>query len=269
MYQGPTSESQRGPFPQLFEGRIAQGYSCILAISPIEIGSNGTRFHPPNEFETPESLFTPGIPSTASIPSPRWLRRTDNCEGLVYADGACLGNGTDQARAGYAFVFGPPNPRQSPLQSGSRARNHTETSRPTTTKLRLELHGPQGTPELQTSNRAELRAVIAVMQFRAWWGEGIQRLVIATDSSYVVDCATQSIHAWQTNGWRTAKGPPVKNRDLWELYLAELQRCSNSGLHVLFWKIPREWNSTADAAAREAATLPDTEEYSKVLGVCC
>ena len=136
-------------------------------------------------------------------------------------------------------------------------------------KLKLELHGPQGTPELQTSNRAELRAVIGILQFRAWEGEGIQRLVIATDSSYVVGCATQSIHAWQTNGWRTARGPPVKNQDLWELYLEELQRCSDSGLHVLFWKIPREWNSTADAAAREAATLPDTEEYSKALGVCC
>ncbi|OAL33108.1 hypothetical protein AYO20_07590 [Fonsecaea nubica] len=221
--------------------------------APIEIDSNGTRFHPPNELETPDSLFTTGYPFAATIPWLRWLRRTNNRECLIFADGACLGNGTDQARAGCAFVFHP-----------------TTTNSPAGyTSFRLDLNGPQGTREPQTSNRAELRATIGILQFRAWVGEGIQRLVIATDSSYVVDCATHRIHTWQTNGWRTSGREPVKNRDLWELYLTELRRVSDLGLQVLFWKIPREWNTTADALAKQAATMADEEEFSKIVGLGC
>jgi ribonuclease HI len=67
----------------------------------------------------------------------------------------------------------------------------------------LEKEGPFGEPSLQTSNRAELRAVIAALRFRAWQGEGFKSLVIATDSEYVVEGATNWARGWLRNNWRT------------------------------------------------------------------
>lgn len=54
--------------------------------------------------------------------------------------------------------------------------------------------GPSGLTSRQTSNRAELRAVIAALQYRVWYhrkygtkpGEGREKVIIATDSQYVV-----------------------------------------------------------------------------------
>lgn len=70
----------------------------------------------------------------------------------VYTDGACASNGVAAPRGAFAFVF-----------------NHTSKgvhARP------LENKGPTGEVLKHTSNRAELRAVIAFLKFRVWWGEG-------------------------------------------------------------------------------------------------
>lgn len=40
------------------------------------------------------------------------------------------------------------------------------------------------------------------------------------DSEYVLKSATEYIFNWLRNGWRTANKDPVKNKGLWELYLA-------------------------------------------------
>ena len=68
-----------------------------------------------------------------------------------------------------------------------------------------------------TNNRMEMMAAI----------EGLKalsrpcRVVLHTDSKYVMDGITKWIHGWQRNGWRTADRKPVKNADLWqELLLA-------------------------------------------------
>ncbi|KAK0730255.1 hypothetical protein B0H67DRAFT_452205, partial [Lasiosphaeris hirsuta] len=47
-----------------------------------------------------------------------------------------------------------------------------------------------------TNNHAELRAAIAALEFRCWWGEGWERIVIATDSKYVADGATAWLLSW-------------------------------------------------------------------------
>jgi ribonuclease HI len=40
--------------------------------------------------------------------------------------------------------------------------------------------------------------------------------VIVTDSQYCVNGATQWVHGWKANGWKTAQKQPVKNKPLWE-----------------------------------------------------
>lgn len=120
----------------------------------------------------------------------------------------------------------------------------------------LEEKGPAGEEFSQTSDRAELRAVIGALRFRHWVGEGFKSLVIATDSEYVAEGANCWVKNWLRNNWRTNYGP-VKNKDLWQALLGEFERWEDRGLRIKFWRIPREWNSEADSAAKEAAASAD------------
>lgn len=199
---------------------------------------------------SPEMLFKPAV-NRCSSPAVRFINTNDQEQMLVYTDGACLNNGQPNPRAGWAFVFGP----------GMQVRR------------RLEYHGPFGGPaEPQTSNRAELRAVIGVLRFRHWSdpGEGFKSIVVATDSEYVVNGATKWAKGWVKKGWKTSAGGAVKNKDLWELLLGEFERWHDEGLEVMFWRIGRELNSVADTAAKKAAEEdPDVEGFGDTHGIGC
>jgi ribonuclease HI len=52
------------------------------------------------------------------------------------------------------------------------------------------------------------------------------------DSEYVLKSATEYIFNWLRNGWRTASKDPVKNKGLWELYLALSKGFKISPEHV-------------------------------------
>ncbi len=97
---------------------------------------------------------------------------------------------------------------------------------------RLENKGPFGDDSVATSNRAELRAAIAALRLYNWRSAGFGSLVIATDSAYVVDGATDWVRDWVHNGWKKRSGGKVKNRDLWDLLLGEVERCKDCGLGV-------------------------------------
>lgn len=133
----------------------------------------------------------------------------------------------------------------------------------------MEKKGPFGDDALQTSNRAELRAIIAALRFRYWPGEGFHTLVIATDSEYAVEGATKWARSWIRNGWVKRGGVAVKNRDLWEALLGEIEKYKEEdGMAVQFWRIPREWNTVADVAAKQAAAEEDApNEWTEVIGM--
>ncbi|KAH7121372.1 hypothetical protein EDB81DRAFT_813866 [Dactylonectria macrodidyma] len=195
------------------------------------------KFKPPLPTSLPADLFPPtpmGRDQTL-----RFVSRNDRRKALAYVDGACLNNGQLDPQAGWAVVCGTPgNDEQSNLGVVSG---------------RLEDKGPFGGDSVATSNRAELRAAIAALRFCDWKDEGFDGIVIATDSSYVVDGATGWVKGWTRNGWTTRTGVDVKNKDLWELLLGEVERWKDQGLRVDLWKIPRELNGDADAAAKQAA----------------
>ncbi|GHF45706.1 ribonuclease HI [Deinococcus metalli] len=74
-----------------------------------------------------------------------------------------------------------------------------------------------GNEEGTTNNRMELRGLL----------EGLRTLKrpcqvrVVTDSQYLRKAFTDGwILKWQRNGWKTAGGEPVKNRDLWEDLIA-------------------------------------------------
>lgn len=130
---------------------------------------------------------------------------------------------------------------------------------------RLESKGPFGDPGAQSSNRAELRAVIAALRFRNWASEAYKTLVIATDSEYVSIGATAWARTWVRNDWRKSRNEPVKNKDLWEMLLGEVEKWHAGGLLIQFWRIPREWNTVADAAAKNAAEQPVEAAWKDVV----
>ncbi|KXS17303.1 ribonuclease H-like protein [Gonapodya prolifera JEL478] len=185
----------------------------------------------------------------------RLVHRGDPQACLVFTDGACLGNGGANPRAGWAFVHGKSG-------KGRNATYHIVQNR-------LERTGVFGVGRtIQTSNRAELRAVIAALRFNNWRSEGFRRLVIATDSEYVVEGATNWARSWVRRGWCTRTGDPVKNKDLWELLLGQVERSRSSGLEVELWRVPREWNEVADEAAKEAAAEGGAPlEFHDVVGL--
>lgn len=207
-----------------------------------------TKFKPPNPDDTPKSLFPLSRSESASPPVDRFIRRNENDQFLVYTDGACLDNGGQNPKAGCCFVYG--NPYTCRYAS-----------------FPLEKQGPTGIEGLQTSNRAELRAVIAATRFRYWVGEGFRCLVIATDSEYVVEGMTKWAKGWIRNGWRTRMGAPVKNKDLWQCLLGEVERWDERGMRIQFWRIPREWNTEADQHAKVAANEDAPQRFNDILGV--
>ena len=182
----------------------------------------------------------------------RYIHKDDPNTVLIFSDGACLDNGQPNPRAGWAFVHGPGLAEKQLITSG-----------------RLEGKGPFGDDGTQTSNRAELRAVVAALRYRHWGGEGFKTIVIATDSEYVVEGSTKWARTWVSNGWKTNAGADVKNKDMWEALLGEFERWEDEGLSIKFWRIPRAWNKTADAEAKKAASKDEvTEQWAEIFGLC-
>ncbi|MFT3965352.1 MAG: ribonuclease HI [Sphingobium sp.] len=69
-----------------------------------------------------------------------------------------------------------------------------------------------GGEKLTTNNRMELMGAIAGLN-------ALKRpckVVLHTDSKYVMDGITKWVHGWKRKNWRTADNKPVKNVELWQ-----------------------------------------------------
>lgn len=98
-----------------------------------------------------------------------------------------------------------------------------------------------------TNNRMELTAAIEALKLLT----RPCRVVITTDSQYLVKGITEWIITWQRKGWQNSKKEPVVNRDLWE-ELLELTR-----MHTITWQWVRGHdghieNERCDCLARAA-----------------
>ena len=72
-----------------------------------------------------------------------------------------------------------------------------------------ELHG--GEPQT-TNNRMELMAAIRGLESL----KRPSRVILTTDSQYVMKGATEWLEGWKRKGWKTAGRKPVKNVELWQ-----------------------------------------------------
>jgi len=208
---------------------------------PLENPEQHRRFIPPTADTKPLDIFSLKT-NRCSVPALRYIRNGDYETMLMFVDGATSNNGEDSASVGFGVVF--------------RAQGNIAG--------RLE-RPPAGSA--QTSNRAEIRAVLCALQLRYWPGEGFHKIILASDSVYVVLGACERLSGWSRNGWKTNEGTPVKNRDLWEMLLTELNKWEGEGIQVQFWLIPKEWNTVADLLAKEGAEvhIPFIQQIAKLL----
>ncbi|KAL2116118.1 hypothetical protein VTJ04DRAFT_10373 [Mycothermus thermophilus] len=167
---------------------------------------------------------------------------------VLYTDGACIDNGQLNPRAGWAFPYG-------------------SQKNPNVLSGRLEGKGPFGHDSPQTSNRAELRAVLAALRCRTWAVEIHHEIIVATDSEYVVAGITDWVKKWIKNGWVSSDNKPVKNRDLWEAVLGEVERFDELGTTIKFWKISRGDNKIADRFAKAAVYEQRPDQFLDIGGV--
>ncbi|KAG6873600.1 hypothetical protein C0995_013973 [Termitomyces sp. Mi166 len=171
---------------------------------------------------------------------------------LAFTDGACLNNGSINAKAGLDIAIG---------KSG---RGIDQWAIPVTENM--DVNQPR------TSQRAELLAAI----------EGIKKLdaederprcrlsredtpewVIATDSEYVVKGMTEWYPAWRARRWRTSSGRVPLNLDLFRALDTLISSVEDRGINVGFWHIQRQFNTLADSLAKEAARdAPDRRYYA-------
>jgi len=213
-----------------------------------------SKFQPDPPTSDPSDVFHPPL-----IGNPATNRFFKNgIEGaeeiLVYTAGACVNDGQPDARGAWAVVYKEPAVYEE-LANGIVAG-------------RLENRGPDGDITEATSHRAELRAAVSALRLADWrlW-QKIKTLVIATHSSYVVDIATFWAKRWAPNGWKTATGGTVKNKDLWILLLREVKQWSERGLRVQFWRTDEKHNQLAITAAKEATCdeEADVEEFVDIV----
>lgn len=145
----------------------------------------------------------------------------------VVTDGACSGNGTDDARGGWAAIIIAADGSESVLT---------------------------GAEAPSTNNRMELMAAIEGLAA----APGGSRVDLVTDSSYLAKAITDDwLGSWQKRGWKTSGKKPVANRDLWERLLAQLARHASVSPTLVRGHAGHELNERADRLAQDAAVTAE------------
>lgn len=109
---------------------------------------------------------------------------------IIFTDGACSGN---PGPGGWGAVLVSPLGKVKELGGAEKQ----------TTNNRMEM-------------TAALEALLALTRVKSLSTKEIQ---LYTDSKYLINGITAWVHGWRKNGWKTADGKDVTNKDIWEKLL--------------------------------------------------
>lgn len=110
---------------------------------------------------------------------------------LIFSDGACSGN---PGPGGWGSIVSLPD--------GS-------------------IHELGGGDKKTTNNRMEMTAAIRAL---AILEPAPDKIILYTDSTYLIKGITQWIWGWRARGWKNSEGGDVANRELWEELLRQVTR---------------------------------------------
>jgi len=68
-----------------------------------------------------------------------------------------------------------------------------------------------------TNNQMELTGAIEALRYVSHHSQFLgEKIILFTDSSYVINGMKKWVHGWQKNGWQTSQKKDVENKKLWE-----------------------------------------------------
>ncbi|KIY73429.1 hypothetical protein CYLTODRAFT_428516 [Cylindrobasidium torrendii FP15055 ss-10] len=173
-----------------------------------------------------EPILSPSTSSTAQS-----VTHSNDANGFVevYCDGSCRGNGKADSVAGIGVFWG----------NGDH-RNLAERC-----------------PGRQTNNRAELTAIIRILEQSE---DEEYNILVKTDSQYSINCITKWLSKWQSNGFIAGSGKAVENVELIRYLAVLLERYTAFGRKVKFEHVyghqGTHGNEMADSLANQGAVLP-------------
>lgn len=119
---------------------------------------------------------------------------------FIFTDGSCINNGKKNARGAYAVFF-----------NKNDLRNKVD-------KINGKI----------TNNVAELTAILMCLKMLSPLG----KYYIVTDSEYSINCITKWSKGWEVNGWKTAKGTPVQNKEIIQEILQLMETMNVKFIHI-------------------------------------
>lgn len=175
------------------------------------------------------------------VQSPLHEEDLDSASVAMSVDGACRNNGRRNAQASIGVYFGP------------RAEsNYSELL-------------PEDLPA--TNQVAELYAAISALQDtldHRGPDREFCKVLILTDSKYLVDGISEWIWKWKRNGYLNVKGLAVTNKELFQTLDCLISRLEQNGSDVWFWHVGRENNREADRLANEALDSSGKVEHHRI-----
>lgn len=172
---------------------------------------------------------------------------------IVHIDGACPGNGVTPIQSSIGVYFGP----QSSHNTSRLLNNPNPTNQ--SAELTAAIYAIQRVRNTVRPRREQ----IVGQRYATASADRLRdteqfRLVVATDSSYVVECMCEHIHNWsfdpRTGTYANGNGEIRKNSALFFTLVTEVHLLSEVGVRVQWYHISRRFNKEADGLAKRALT---------------
>lgn len=142
---------------------------------------------------------------------------------IIYTDGACSGNGLEDAVGGYGIVVLDDNEQL----------------------IETYNHRTVGT----TNNREELKAILYCL---IKYGKQKTTPLVYSDSAYAVNTYNTWMWGWASKGWTKSDNKEIKNLDLIQTYYNLCQQGYKIDLQKCRGHAGNKWNEMADQLAVSA-----------------
>lgn len=121
-----------------------------------------------------------------------------------------------------------------------------------------------GSKPITTNNEMELTAVVSALTYAV---NNTEKVIIFTDSSYVINGARTWMYGWARNDWHKHDGEEIKNRFLWETLYSLIEERGKSRItwHHVPGHVGITGNERVDDIARELAEGKQVDLYRGAL----